>query len=176
MKLLATLKIFNVEAFSASAWPGAGTKHAAPHLFDEAATRCLTQRLSRIAKGRKARRSPRRLSRVAMVAASFIHRPGKASAASRPSTSEHDVSIEPPQMPPQPGIAERAIDTAADVSRTITDVTTALRSAVDRLSGAIAAARRPGQPLSTISAITREAPLASLFVAFLFGVAVARRR
>jgi hypothetical protein len=31
-------------------------------------------------------------------------------------------------------------------------------------------------PLSTISAITREAPLASLFVAFLFGVAVARRR
>ena len=79
-------------------------------------------------------------------------------------------------MPPQPGIAERAIDTAADVSRTITDVTTELRSAVDRLSDAIAAARRPGQPLSTISAITREAPLASLFVAFLFGVAVARRR
>jgi len=86
------------------------------------------------------------------------------------------VSIDPPQMPPQPGIAERAIDTAADVSRTITDVTTALRSAVERLSDAIAAARRPGQPLSTISAITREAPLASLFVAFLFGVAVARRR
>ena len=41
---------------------------------------------------------------------------------------------------------------------------------------AIATARQPGQPLSTISAITREAPLASLFVAFLFGVAVARRR
>jgi hypothetical protein len=79
-------------------------------------------------------------------------------------------------MPPQPGITERAIDTAADVSRTITDVTATLRSAVDRLSDAIAAARRPGQPLSTISAITREAPLASLFVAFLFGVAVARRR
>ena len=79
-------------------------------------------------------------------------------------------------MPPQPGIAERAIDTAADVSRTITDVTTSLRSAVARLSEAIATARQPGQPLSTISAITREAPLASLFVAFLFGVAVARRR
>ena len=79
-------------------------------------------------------------------------------------------------MPPQPGMAERAIDTASDVSRTITDVSTALRSAVDRLSDAIAAARQPGQPLSTISAITREAPLASLFVAFLFGVAVTRRR
>ena len=79
-------------------------------------------------------------------------------------------------MPPQPGVAERAIDAATDVSRTITDVTATLRLAVDRLSDAIAAARQPGQPLSTISAITREAPLASLFVAFLFGVAVARRR
>ena len=79
-------------------------------------------------------------------------------------------------MPPQPGVAERAIDAATDVSRTITDITTGLRLAVDRLSDAIAAARQPGQPLSTISAITREAPLASLFVAFLFGVAVTRRR
>ena len=111
-----------------------------------------------------------------MVAASFIQRPGEASAASKASTSEHDVSIEPQQMPPQPGIAQRAIDTAADVSRTITDATMALRSAVNRLSDAIAVARQPGKPLSTISAITREAPLASLFVAFLFGVAVARRR
>ena len=79
-------------------------------------------------------------------------------------------------MPPQPGVAERAIDAATDVSRTITDVTAGLQIAVDRLGDAIAAARQPGQPLSTISAITREAPLASLFVAFLFGVAVTRRR
>jgi hypothetical protein len=86
------------------------------------------------------------------------------------------MSMETPSMPPQPGAAERAIDTAMDVSRTITDVTTTLRLAVNRLSDAIAAARQPGQPLSTISAITREAPLASLFVAFLFGVAVTRRR
>ena len=77
---------------------------------------------------------------------------------------------------PQPGVAERAIDTASDVSRTIAEVTAALQSAIDRLSRAIANARRPGKPLSTISAITREAPLASLLVAFLFGVALARRR
>ena len=76
----------------------------------------------------------------------------------------------------QPGMAERAIDTATDVSRTVTDVTEGLKAAVDRLSDAVAAARQPGQPLATISAITREAPLASLFVAFLFGVAVARLR
>ncbi len=76
----------------------------------------------------------------------------------------------------QPGMAERAIDTATDVSRTVNDVTEGLKAAVDRLGAAVEAARQPGQPLATISAMTREAPLASLFVAFLFGVAVARRR
>ena len=81
-----------------------------------------------------------------------------------------------PSAPLQPGMAERAIDTATDVSRTITDVSTSLRTAVDRLSVAIETARQPGKPLATISVITREAPLASLLVAFLFGVAVARRR
>jgi len=86
------------------------------------------------------------------------------------------VKIETPQSIPQPGMAERAIDTATDVSRTITELSAALHAAVDRLSRAIVTARQPGKPLSTISAITREAPLASLFVAFLFGVAVARRR
>jgi hypothetical protein len=85
------------------------------------------------------------------------------------------VSIETPQPTFQPGMAERAIDTATDVSRTITDVSAALQAAVDRLSETIATAQ-PERPLATISAITREAPLASLFIAFLFGVAVARRR
>ncbi|MEH2532708.1 hypothetical protein V1277_000910 [Bradyrhizobium sp. AZCC 1588] len=78
--------------------------------------------------------------------------------------------------PSQPGMAERAVDTATDVSRTLTEVSAALQAAVSRLSDAITAARKPGMPLSTISAITREAPLASLFVAFLFGVAIGRRR
>ena len=76
----------------------------------------------------------------------------------------------------QPGMVDRAIDTATDVSRTITELSAALHVAVDRLSLAIVTARQPGKPLSTISAITREAPLASLFVAFLLGIAVARRR
>lgn len=80
------------------------------------------------------------------------------------------------EEPPQPGMAERAIDAATDVSRTLAEVSEGLQAAVGRLNAAITAARRPGMPLATISAITREAPLASLFVAFLFGVAVARRR
>ncbi|MCK1544492.1 hypothetical protein IVB12_21715 [Bradyrhizobium sp. 179] len=86
------------------------------------------------------------------------------------------MSTEIPQSNPQPGMAERAIDAATDVSRTIGEVAGGLHAAVDRLTSAIEEARKPGRPLSTIAAITREAPLASLFVAFLFGVAVARRR
>lgn len=84
--------------------------------------------------------------------------------------------MEMPQAASRPGVAERVIDVATDVSHTIGEVAGGLRAAVDRLTDAIDDARKPGRPLATIAAITREAPLASLFVAFLFGVAVARRR
>jgi len=70
------------------------------------------------------------------------------------------VEIETPESTIQPGTAERAVDTATDVSRT--ELSAALHAAVDRLSQAIATARQPGKPLSTISAITREAPQACL--------------
>src|SRR5712664_720954 len=105
------------------------------------------------------------------------HRALSRGQASRASIREYrQVNIETSEPTLQPGMAERAIDTATDVSRTITEVSAGLRAAVNRLSEAVATARQPGKPLSTISAITREAPLASLFVAFLFGMAVARRR
>lgn len=80
------------------------------------------------------------------------------------------------QPPPPPGMAERAIDAATDVSRTIEDVTASLKIAVDRLRLAVDSAGRPGQPLARIRAATREAPVTSLFIAFLLGVAIARRR
>lgn len=86
------------------------------------------------------------------------------------------MSFEPPESPLQPTMGERAIETAADVSRSISEVTEGLCAAVDRLSAAVSASRRPGGALATMSAMTREAPLASLCVAFLFGVLVARRR
>lgn len=86
------------------------------------------------------------------------------------------MEIETSEPTLQPGMAERAIDTATDVSRTITDVSAGLRAAVNRLSDEIATARQPGKPLAIVSAITREAPLASLFMAFLLGISVARRR
>jgi hypothetical protein len=85
------------------------------------------------------------------------------------------VSDETPQIP-SPSIAERAIDAAADVSHTIEEVTTALKVAVERLREVIANAEQPGQPIARLRAVTRQAPLQSLFVAFLLGVVVARRR
>ena len=74
----------------------------------------------------------------------------------------------------QPGMEESAIDTATDASHTITEVSAGLQAAVNRLTEAIAAACRKGR--SQLSAPLREAPLASLFVAFLFGISVAHRR
>jgi hypothetical protein len=85
------------------------------------------------------------------------------------------VSDETPQVE-SPSIAERAIDTASDVSRTIEEVTAALKVAVDRLREVIANAEQPGQPIARLRAVTRQAPLQSLVVAFLLGIVVARRR
>jgi hypothetical protein len=79
-----------------------------------------------------------------------------------------------PQIP-SPSIAERGIDAATDVSRTIEDVTAALKVAVNRLREVIADAERPGRPIAKLRAVTRQAPLQSLLVAFLLGIVVARR-
>jgi hypothetical protein len=59
-------------------------------------------------------------------------------------------------------------------SRT-TEAIDALKSAIGQARAAIAAAKKPGMPLSVLSNVAREAPLGSLFLAFLIGVAVGRR-
>jgi hypothetical protein len=82
------------------------------------------------------------------------------------------VSLEPPQ----PGAAERAVDTAADASRTIAEVTAALQLALTRLRDAIADAQRPGRPVARLRTVTRAAPLTSLAVSFLLGITISRRR
>ncbi|CAN5285536.1 hypothetical protein BH11PSE4_BH11PSE4_16970 [soil metagenome] len=66
---------------------------------------------------------------------------------------------------PSPGVAEtvsRAAHKVSEAAHTVGD-------AIDR-------AKKPGMPLSILSNVAREAPLGSLLVAFLLGVAVARRR
>lgn len=67
-------------------------------------------------------------------------------------------------------------DPVPEPKSTIAEVSDAVKGTANRVSDAIAAGKKPGMPLSVLSNIAREAPLGSLLVAFLLGVAVARRR
>jgi hypothetical protein len=57
----------------------------------------------------------------------------------------------------------------------VTEVLDALKDAGRRAGDAIEAGRRPGMPLSVLANVAREAPLGSLLLAFLMGIAVGRR-
>jgi hypothetical protein len=67
-------------------------------------------------------------------------------------------------------------DTPPETKSTVAGVADAVTSAVHTVGDAIESGKKPGMPLSVLSNIAREAPLGSLLVAFLLGVAVARRR
>jgi hypothetical protein len=82
------------------------------------------------------------------------------------------VSDESPLVP----YVYEGLDPIPEPKSTISEVSDAVKSTVNRVSGAIEAGRKPGRPLSILSNIAREAPLGSLLVAFLLGVAIARRR
>ena len=69
--------------------------------------------------------------------------------------------------------AYEGLDPVPEPKSTISE---AVKGTVNRVGGAIEAGRKPGMPLSILSNIAREAPLGSLLIAFLLGVAVARRR
>ncbi|MBR1216243.1 hypothetical protein [Bradyrhizobium sp. JYMT SZCCT0180] len=77
--------------------------------------------------------------------------------------------------PTQPFIYE-GLDPLPESKSTIEEVSDAVKGAASRVGDAIETGRKPGMPLSILSNIAREAPLGSLLVAFLLGVAVARRR
>jgi hypothetical protein len=82
------------------------------------------------------------------------------------------VSDDSPLAP----FAYEGLDPVAEPKSTIADVADVVKGTFNRVNGAIQAGRKPGMPLSILSHIAREAPLGSLLVAFLLGVAVARRR
>jgi hypothetical protein len=75
-----------------------------------------------------------------------------------------------------PHVVYEGLDPVPQAKSAITELTDSIKGAVDRVSKAIDNGRKPGMPLSILSNIAREAPLGSLMVAFLLGVAVARRR
>jgi hypothetical protein len=72
-------------------------------------------------------------------------------------------------------MAERTVDTATDVSRTIGEVAARLKAAVERLS-AVLAETTSGRPIPALRQAARQAPLTSLFIAFLLGALLTRRR
>jgi hypothetical protein len=55
-------------------------------------------------------------------------------------------------------------------------VSESVSRAIHVIQNAIRTAKQPGMPLSILSNVAREAPLGSLLVAFVLGVAVGRRR
>ena len=79
------------------------------------------------------------------------------------------------EAPLSPYVYE-GLDPAAEPRSTRSVLSEALQDTIGLASTTIDAARKPGMPLGILSSITREAPLGSLVVAFLLGVAFARRR
>jgi hypothetical protein len=76
----------------------------------------------------------------------------------------------------RPPFVYEGLDPVPEPKSTISEVSGAVRGTAHRVSGAIDAGQKPGMPLSILSNIAREAPLGSLLVAFLLGMASARRR
>ena len=72
-------------------------------------------------------------------------------------------------------VVYEGLDPIPEPKSAVSELYEALRAATHRVSGAIAAGRKPGMPLSILSNVAREAPLGSLLIAFLLGVSVARR-
>lgn len=77
-------------------------------------------------------------------------------------------------FPLSPPIYE-GLDPVIEPKSRATEAVDALRAAMARTQAAIEAGRRPGMPLSILSNIAKEAPLGSLCVAFLLGIAIGRR-
>jgi hypothetical protein len=77
---------------------------------------------------------------------------------------------------PPPPYGYDGLEPAAEPKSTVAEVSDAVKDAAHQIGDAIDAGRKPGMPLSILSNVVREAPLGSLFLAFLLGAAVSRRR
>jgi hypothetical protein len=77
--------------------------------------------------------------------------------------------------PPPPYVYD-GLEPPAEPKSTAAEVSDAMKDTAHRIGDAIDAGKKPGMPLSILSNVVREAPLGSLFPAFLLGVVVARRR
>ena len=85
------------------------------------------------------------------------------------------MKYEPSEPTLQPNMAERAMDTAADVSRTLGAASANLKAAVERLI-IVLDEIQSGTVASSLRRAARRAPLTSLLAAFVLGTAFARSR
>jgi hypothetical protein len=76
----------------------------------------------------------------------------------------------------RPPFVYEGLDPAPEPKPAVAEGSEAVKATVHRIGAAIDKGRKPGMPLSILSNMAREAPLGSLLVAFLLGIAVARRR
>src|ERR1700681_3044563 len=95
--------------------------------------------------------------------------------ASRLAVIDPENAIMRDDFQPPPFIYE-GLDPVRPSKSIIAQATEGVKSVVACVGDAIDQGRKPGMPLSVLNNVTREAPLAALLVAFVLGVAVARRR
>jgi hypothetical protein len=76
----------------------------------------------------------------------------------------------------RPPLDYESFDTTSEDPTSVETAAQNIKKAAAGIGAAYDQARKPGMPLSIISNIAREAPLGSLLVAFLLGMAFARRR
>jgi hypothetical protein len=74
-----------------------------------------------------------------------------------------------------PPLVYEGLDPAPEPKPTIEKVSEALKDAASRINDAVDAGKKPGMPLSVLTNIAREAPLGSLLVALMLGIAIGRR-
>lgn len=81
---------------------------------------------------------------------------------------------------PQPPFIYEGVEPVGEpgptVGETVSRAAHAVGDTLERAGQTWDNAKKPGMPLSVLSNVAREAPLGSLLVAFLLGVAFARRR
>jgi hypothetical protein len=82
-------------------------------------------------------------------------------------TVSDDIPLSPPIYD--------GLDPPIEPKSTAAEAIDTLKAAIGRAKAAIEAGRQPGMPLSILSNVAREAPLGSLAIAFLLGIAVGRR-
>jgi hypothetical protein len=71
--------------------------------------------------------------------------------------------------------ADAGIAPEGPTDKSAAEKAAAIQSANRRISDAIETERQPGMPLDNLARLVRQAPLHSLAIAFLIGVAISRR-